>query len=157
MDPAASHEQRIRPARLGLLLTAVAAAFGCAGGAINISGGPWGAVGLLGLFMLLFAWLASAFWELRFEVGANEVLASWGGVFTRRVALADIRQAAVVPYPARKFMGWGYRWWKGDWALSDLGCPDALEITLANGKSVCVTLRDPQAALMAVKAAAPAG
>jgi hypothetical protein len=152
MEPT-PYTQRIRPARLGIMIAFFAFDVGLFGAIVNFSGGHWGITGVLGAFMLLMAGLASWFWELRFEVSADGVLAAWGGPFKQQVALADITGAGIEPYPAGRVFGWGYRMSKGDRALSDLSCPQALVLKLASGKAVYITLRDPEAALAAVASA----
>lgn len=149
----AAYSQSIRPARLGIMLAFFAFDFGLFGAIVNFMGGHWGLTGVLGAFMLLMVGLASWFWELRFEVSPTGVLAAWGGPFRQEIALADITDAVIEPYNAGRFMGWGYRFSKGDRALSDLSCPRALVLKLASGKAVYITLRDPEAALAAVASA----
>lgn len=145
------HSQRIRPARLGVLLLLLAVVEGLGGAAMNFTSGPIWAVLLMGGLMLLFAWLTSVFWELRIEIGGHDVLLGWGWPLQRHLKLAEIKGARVAPYKALRFGGWGWRMGTGGaWAYSDIGIKEALVLELASGKLIYVTLKDPQAAAQAV-------
>lgn len=143
--------QHIRPAKLGVLLALIACVEGAAGVANNLLDGPISATLLLAGMMLLFAWLAGAFWELRLVVQPDALELGWAPPFRTRIAVHDIAAVSVADYPARRFLGWGWRGAAGgDWAFSDIGAPRALVIRRHNGKSVYVTLPDAEAALAAV-------
>ncbi len=147
------YSQRIRPARLGALLALIAAVEGLGGIANNLLNGPITVTLLVGGMMLLFAWLAGVFWELRILVEPEALVLGWAGRVQTRLSRADIAAVSVADYPLRRFLGWGWRRASGgDWAFSDLGLRQALVIKRPNGKSLYLTLRDPQAALVAVQA-----
>jgi len=148
-----NYVQRIRPAKLGALLAFIAAVEGLGGIANNLLNGPITVTLLVSGLMLLFAWLAGLFWELRVSVGSEAIELGWLGPVHTRLSRTDIAAISVAEYPLRRFLGWGWRRAPGgDWAFSDVGLRQALVIERQSGKSVYITLRDPQAALAAVQA-----
>ncbi|MBE7492502.1 MAG: hypothetical protein HS108_12175 [Planctomycetes bacterium] len=158
-DTPTLHAQRVRPARLGVILAVLAFVPGAVGAGINLAGGSIWAVLLLTLGMLLFTMLASVFWELEICVRADHLEFGWGRPLRRRLNIADISAARAEPYKAARFGGWGWRLGRGGaWAYSDPGLKQALVLVTRDGREIHVTLPDAEAAARAVAAllAAPA-
>lgn len=91
------------------------------------------------------------FRRLDLSVGKDGVKASWGGVFSKTIALDDIAGVEVGQYQWLGFGGWGWRYsFKGDVAFSILGVTPTLVVRRRNGRKLVVTMPEPQQAADAV-------
>ena len=84
---------------------------------------------------VLVAWLFT--WQLVLEVTSEEIRISLGGVFRRRIPLADVAEVEVTHYhPLKKFGGWGWRWGRGGARQYAMAGDRAVRVVLADDREV---------------------
>lgn len=144
---------RVRQSGGSMFWIVMAATLSLAGGAVmaqQLAAPAW-VWGILLGSALLTAPLAWAFRCLELRVDTNGVKASWGGVFSKTIALEDIAGVEVGQYQWLGFGGWGWRYsFKGDVAFSILGVTPTLVVRRRNGRKLVVTMPEPQQAADAV-------
>ena len=105
--------------------------------------------GMLGLAFAAYmlSSLTARIWEDRLDV------AFAGGLFSRRVALAEVQAAEVVRVPW--YAGWGWRITSTGWLYSVWG-RDAVELRLKGGRTLSIGTDEPHLLLGAVEVAVAA-
>lgn len=90
----------------------------------TVGKGLWGAIGLAVMTQILMGMLICALFKMTTKVFNDEVRVIFGyfPVYTRRIAIRDVRSFEAVKYnPIAEFGGWGIKMRKGWTALSMSG------------------------------------
>jgi hypothetical protein len=98
---------------------------------------------------LVFLSSMAVFSSLTAEVTDDAVSARFtGGLFRRRVPLADVTEAVVVTLPW--YVGWGLRYWSGGWLYCVSG-RRAVRLSVAGARSFTIGSDEPELLQMAIE------
>jgi len=154
MNPMEPYHERVRwpgwfMIGLGLILV---------GGYAAVGASRTGPLWAFALAAIPFLMVGYAVWRLRFielEFGPAGIGFGFGGIH-HRVPRERIVSAEAKPYPAVRYMGWGFRlgWEPRERAYSVLGCPRGVFVTFDDEQGrrwkVFLSSRDPDAAVAAL-------